>query len=88
MGSKAIAVTEHENRCPECLHLEISGEIVAAKNRKKLVSLFIRATDLGFLKPLYSKARFFIFDPARKIRDTNVKAVIIFLLDKKRLVKQ
>ena len=31
MGSKAIAVTEHENRCPECLHLEISGEVVAAK---------------------------------------------------------
>jgi hypothetical protein len=36
------------------------------------VSLFIRAPDLGFLKPLYSKARFFIFDPARKIRDTNI----------------
>jgi hypothetical protein len=31
MGSKAIAVTEHENRCPECLHLKISGEVVAAK---------------------------------------------------------
>ncbi len=31
MGSKAIAVTERENRCPECLHLEISGEVVAAK---------------------------------------------------------
>ena len=31
MGSKAIAVTEHENRCPECLHLEISGEVVTAK---------------------------------------------------------
>ena len=36
-----------------------------------LVSLFIRAPDLGFLKRLYSKARFFVFDPARKIRDTN-----------------
>jgi hypothetical protein len=36
------------------------------------VSLFIRAQDLGFPKPLYSKARFFIFDPARKIRDTNI----------------
>jgi hypothetical protein len=32
MGSKAIAVTEHENRCPECLHLEISGEVVTAKS--------------------------------------------------------
>ena len=31
MGSKAIVVTEHENRCPECLHLKISGEVVAAK---------------------------------------------------------
>jgi hypothetical protein len=39
--------------------------------KKELVSLFIRAPDLGFLKPLYSKAQFFIFDPARKIRDTN-----------------
>ena len=37
------------------------------------MSLFIRAPDLGFLKPLYSKAPFFIFDPARKIRDTNEK---------------
>ena len=40
-----------------------------------LVSLFIRAPDLGFLKPLYSKAQFFIFDPARKIRDTNQKTL-------------
>ncbi len=31
MGSKAIAVTETENKCPECLHLEISGEVVTAK---------------------------------------------------------
>ncbi len=31
MRSKAIAVTEHENRCPECLHLEIWGEPVASK---------------------------------------------------------
>jgi hypothetical protein len=37
----------------------------------KLVSLFIRAPDLGFLKTLCSKAQFFVFDPARKIRDTN-----------------
>ena len=36
-----------------------------------LVSLFIRAPDLGFLKPLCSKAQFFVFGPARKIRDTN-----------------
>ena len=32
MGSKAIAVTEHENKFPECLKLEISGEVVAAKS--------------------------------------------------------
>ncbi|PZV27523.1 MAG: hypothetical protein DCF12_03700 [Snowella sp.] len=37
MGSKAIAVTEPENKCPECLHLEISGEVVAAKG---LLSIF------------------------------------------------
>jgi hypothetical protein len=36
-----------------------------------LVSLCIRAPDLGFLKPLCSKSQFFVFDPARKIRDTN-----------------
>ena len=50
MGSKAIGVTEHENRCPECLHLEISGEVVAAKSflpsRKKsepnAIDLFVR----------------------------------------------
>ena len=45
MGSKAIAVTEHENRCPECLHLTISGETVATKNRKKsepdAITLFV-----------------------------------------------
>lgn len=45
MGSMAIAVTEHENRCPECLHLKISGETVAAKNRKKsepdAITLFV-----------------------------------------------
>ena len=39
---------------------------------KLLVSLFIRAPDLGFLKPLDSKARFFGSDPARKIRNTNI----------------
>jgi len=36
---------------------------------KSLVFLFIRAPDLGFLKPLCSKSQFFVFDPARKIRD-------------------
>jgi hypothetical protein len=41
------------------------------------VSLFIRAPDLGFLKPLCSKARFFILDPARKIRDINDKPLVI-----------
>jgi|694.fasta_scaffold06634_7 hypothetical protein len=33
MGAKAIAVTEHENKCPECLHLEISGEPVAPESK-------------------------------------------------------
>ena len=52
MGSKAIAVTERENRCPECLHLEISGEVVAPESkgifpsRKKsepeAIDLFVR----------------------------------------------
>ena len=52
MGSKAIAVTEHENKCPECLHLEIWGELVAPEskgifpNRKKsepeAIDLFVR----------------------------------------------
>jgi hypothetical protein len=52
MGAKAIAVTEHENKCPECLHLEISGEVVAPEskgifpNRKKsepeAIALFVR----------------------------------------------
>jgi len=31
MGSKVIVATEHENKYPECPHLEISGEVVAAK---------------------------------------------------------
>ena len=42
------------------------------KRMISLVSLFIRVTDLGFLKSLCSKARFFVFGPARKIRDTNM----------------
>jgi hypothetical protein len=45
-----------------------------------LVSLFIRAPDLGFLNPLYSKARFFISDPARKIRETNEISILNYLL--------
>ena len=31
--SRAIAVTEHDNKCPECLHLEISGEPVASESK-------------------------------------------------------
>ena len=31
--SRAIAVTEHDNKCPECLHLEISGEPVAPESK-------------------------------------------------------
>ena len=50
MGSKAIAVTEHENSCPECLRLEISGEVVAAKgllssfkkSEPNAIDLFVR----------------------------------------------
>jgi hypothetical protein len=51
MGSKAIAVTQHENKCPECLHLEIWGEIIVPEskglfpNRKKsepeAIALFV-----------------------------------------------
>jgi hypothetical protein len=50
MGSKAIAVTEHENRCPECLHLKISGEVVTGKSflpslkksEPNVINLFVR----------------------------------------------
>jgi len=31
--SGAIAVTEHDNKCPECLHLEISGEPLAPESK-------------------------------------------------------
>ncbi|WP_044034213.1 hypothetical protein [Microcystis aeruginosa] len=31
--SRAIAVTEHDNKCPECLHLEILGELVASESK-------------------------------------------------------
>lgn len=30
---KAITVTEPDNKCPECLHLEISGEVVAPESK-------------------------------------------------------
>ena len=50
MGSKAIAVTEHENKFPECLLLEISGEVVAPvsfllsrkKSEPEAINLFVR----------------------------------------------
>jgi hypothetical protein len=50
MGVKAIAVTEHENKCPECLLLEISGEVVTAKgllpslkkSEPDAIALFVR----------------------------------------------
>jgi hypothetical protein len=50
-----------------------------------LVSLFIRAPDLSFLKPLYSKARFFVFEPVRKIRDTNKILLFFFSPSPKRV---
>ena len=31
--SRAIAVTEHDNKCPECLHLEILGEPLALESK-------------------------------------------------------
>ena len=37
--SRAIAVTEHDNKYPECLHLEISGELVTSESTG-VVSLF------------------------------------------------
>ena len=60
MGSKAIAVTEHENKCPECLVLEISGEIVAAKgllpslkkSESEAIALFLR---IGFNEQLVNE---------------------------------
>jgi len=52
-------------------------------SKNTLVSLFIRAPDLGFLKPLCSKAPFFIFDPARKIRDTNKNTYNLGMILKK-----
>jgi len=31
--SRAIAVTEHDNKYPECLHLKISGEPLAPESK-------------------------------------------------------
>jgi hypothetical protein len=45
--SRAIAVTEHDNKCPECLHLEISGEPVAPES-KGLFSLFKKSEPEAF----------------------------------------
>ena len=45
--SRAIAVTEHDNKCPECLHLEISGEPVASES-KGVVSLFKKSEPKAF----------------------------------------
>ena len=52
MGSKAIAVTEHENKYPECLKLEILGEVVTAKGffaslkkpEPEAINLFVQIT--------------------------------------------
>ena len=45
--SRAIAVTEHDNKCPECLHLEISGELVTSES-KGVVSLFKKSEPKAF----------------------------------------
>ncbi len=45
--SRAIAVTEHDNKCPECLHLEISGEPVAPES-KGLCSLLKKSEPEAF----------------------------------------
>ncbi|WP_375329486.1 hypothetical protein [Microcystis sp. BLCC-F210] len=45
--SRAIAVTEHDNKCPECLHLEMSGELVTSES-KGVVSLFKKSEPKAF----------------------------------------
>ncbi|MBE8994916.1 hypothetical protein [Microcystis aeruginosa] len=45
--SRAIAVTEHDNKCPECLHLEILGEPVASESRD-LLSRFKKSEPEAF----------------------------------------
>ena len=45
--SRAIEVTEHDNKCPECLHLEISGEPVAPES-KGLFSRFKKSEPEAF----------------------------------------
>jgi hypothetical protein len=69
MGSKAIAVTEHENKCPECLHLEISGEVVAPeskgfwpspkKSEPEAIELFVRINfNEQWVKFSFGKVKF------------------------------
>ncbi|MDB9429981.1 hypothetical protein PN482_14020 [Microcystis aeruginosa CS-555/01A07] len=45
--SRAIAVTEHDNKCPECLHLEILGEPLAPES-KGLFSLLKKSDPEAF----------------------------------------
>jgi hypothetical protein len=45
--SRAIEVTEHDNKCPECLHLEISGEPVASESKGHF-SLFKKSEPEAF----------------------------------------
>ena len=45
--SRAIAVTEHDNKCPECLHLEILGEPLALES-KGLFSLLKKSDPEAF----------------------------------------
>ncbi|NCR56847.1 MAG: hypothetical protein GPJ01_03165 [Microcystis aeruginosa LL13-06] len=45
--SRAIEVTEHDNKCPECLHLEISGEPVASESKGPF-SLFKKSEPEAF----------------------------------------
>ena len=45
--SRDIAVTEHDNKYPECLHLEISGELVTSES-KGLFSLLKKSDPEAF----------------------------------------
>jgi len=45
--SRAIEVTEHDNKCPECLHLEISEEPVASESKGHF-SLFKQSEPEAF----------------------------------------
>ena len=79
-ASKIEALLKKQNRSKKPTFLASSAAlgVPLAIAIKTLVSLFIRTTDLGFLKSLCSKARFFDFGPARKIRDTNEKKDSLF----------